>query len=68
MTQQEVLTMVQASTFLTEAERTYWALTLPKMTAEQVQKLEAILERAQKIAWNSQIEKYVALAGAPVAV
>ena len=54
-----LLLKVQKSPLLTESERTYWAQNLPKMTLEQVEKLEGILTEAEGISWNEEMQNYL---------
>ena len=63
MTDLELTSLVQKSQLLTEAEKSYWLSNLPKMTAEQKDRLIAILQRASKIQWNEQIQNYLSLIG-----
>lgn len=53
--------LIAQSNILTDAEREYWSLSLPKMNAEQLAKLEQILVKAQEIPWTEQIQKYFSL-------
>ena len=50
---------VQSSHLLSEAERTYWMASLPRMTEPQLQKLSSILEKAEAIPWGEKAEKYL---------
>ncbi|MDD5469449.1 MAG: hypothetical protein PHO92_01470 [Candidatus Peribacteraceae bacterium] len=63
MTDIELASFVQKSQLLTEAEKSYWATSLPKMTPQQKERLIAILNRAAKIQWNEQIQNYLSLIG-----
>ncbi|MFA5800038.1 MAG: hypothetical protein WC840_03710 [Candidatus Peribacteraceae bacterium] len=53
---------VQTSRLLTEAERSYWLFSLPRMTQEQLKKLEAILAEAETLPWNEQMQHYLSIA------
>ncbi len=53
--------LIKDSHILTEDERTYWAASVPKMTPEQLSKLENILQRAAKIPWTEHIQSYFKL-------
>ncbi len=54
-----LLMKVHTSPLLTESERAYWAQNLPKMTPEQVQKLEGILTEAEGMSWSEEMQNYL---------
>ncbi len=62
----QLTALVQKSALLTEGERSYWLVTLPKMTPEQQQRLAEILAKAEGIPWQEQIAKYVTMLGSAV--
>lgn len=53
---------VRLSRLLTESEREYWVKNLPSMSDEQLLKLEAILEEAKQLAWNTSMQTYMSIA------
>ncbi len=53
---------VRLSRLLTESEREYWVSNLPTMSDEQLLKLEAILQEAQQLAWNTSMQTYMSIA------
>tara|TARA_Y100000310_G_C20604366_1_gene774750 strand:- start:191 stop:412 length:222 start_codon:yes stop_codon:yes gene_type:complete len=52
--------LIAESNILTEAERTYWSQSLPKMNEQQLGRLEEILTKAQQIPWTKQVQNYFA--------
>ncbi|PIR52543.1 hypothetical protein COU76_05815 [Candidatus Peregrinibacteria bacterium CG10_big_fil_rev_8_21_14_0_10_49_10] len=52
--------LIDRSHILTEAERTYWTQSLPKMNEMQQERLEQILTKAKQIPWTEQVQKYFA--------
>ena len=61
MTVEQLQTLIAQSKILTDAEKQYWSSSLPKMSPEQHQKLEGILQRAQQIPWTDKIQQYFTL-------
>ncbi len=55
-------TKIQISQLLSEAERAYWLQNLPRMTEQQLQKLDGILSEAMSLAWNKDMQHYIAIA------
>ena len=51
-------TLISESNILTEAERTYWTQSLPKMNEQQLGQLEEILTKAKDIPWTEQVQNY----------
>jgi hypothetical protein len=54
----QLSSLISESNILTDAEREYWKQSLPKMNAEQIAKLEQILEKAEQIPWTEHIQNY----------
>ena len=50
---------VLSSHLLTEQERQYWLGNLPRMTPEQMMKLDRILTEAAGIPWGDHMQKYL---------
>ncbi len=50
------------SPLLSPAERTYWAAEVPVMTAEQTEKLDSLLLKAEQISWTEGMRHYVDVA------
>jgi hypothetical protein len=59
---QTLQTKVQTSRLLTEAERAYWLQNIPRMTPEQLKKLETILTEAEGLQWNQEMQQYLSIA------
>lgn len=59
---QTLSSTVRLSRLLTASERTYWIQRLPTMSAVQLSKLAGILEQAQQIPWNAQMQTYMSIA------
>lgn len=53
---------VQASRLLTEPEKMYWIQQLPRMSTDQISKLERILEEGEKLPWTHAMENYLQIA------
>jgi predicted glycosyltransferase len=58
---QKLQSLIGSSKILTDAERSYWIASLPKMSADQHSKLQEILAKAEKISWTEQVQKYFSL-------
>lgn len=54
---------VWQSHLLTEAERQYWLTNMPRMSEEQLGKLDRILGEAEQIPWTDKTQAYVAMIG-----
>lgn len=61
MSIQQIHALVERSKILTNTERSYWLATVPKMTPDQVAKLEAILSKASQIPWTEHVQRYFSL-------
>ena len=57
-----LLSKVQASKLLTEPERAYWIKNMPKMTEEQLNKLDTILTEALSLSWGMEMQQYLSIA------
>ncbi len=53
---------VRLSRLLTQSERAYWVGNLPNMSDEQLVKLEGILQEAQELSWNTEMQTYMSIA------
>ncbi len=53
---------IRLSRLLTESERAYWVGNLPQMTEEQLLSLETILQEAQALSWNTEMQTYMSIA------
>lgn len=58
MDQNALAVRVHDSRLLTEAEKRYWTERLPRMNAQQLAKLDAILAEAEHLGWNDTIPNY----------
>lgn len=56
-----IQSLIEKSRILTSAERMYWLTSLPKMTPDQVAKLETILNKASQIPWTDHVQRYFTL-------
>lgn len=59
---QTLSSKVRLSRLLSESEREYWVSNLTTMSDEQLLKLEAILQEAEQLAWNTSMQTYVSMA------
>lgn len=59
MPDSKIHTLIEKSNVLTKAERAYWLASLPKMTPDQVSRLETILKKAAQIPWNEQLQHFL---------
>ncbi len=53
---------VRLSRLLTESEREYWIGNLPNMSYEQLLKIESILQEAETLSWNTEMQTYMSIA------
>ncbi len=60
-TQTDLLSLVNASPLLSQAEREYWREHLPRMSPEQCEKLTRILSQAKDIAWQRNPQTFLTL-------
>jgi hypothetical protein len=56
---------VEESRLLTPAEKQYWTQNLPRMSAEQIARLENLLDEADKLPWSPALEQYLTMVSAP---
>lgn len=52
---------VQDSRLLTPAEKQYWSQNLPRMSDEQIARLESLLNEADKLPWTPALEQYLTM-------
>lgn len=56
---------VHDSRLLTPAEKQYWEQNLPRMSGEQIARLENLLDEADKLPWTPALEQYLTMVSAP---
>lgn len=52
---------VEDSRLLSPVEKQYWMQNLPRMSNEQIARLESLLNEADKLPWTPALEQYLAM-------
>lgn len=56
---------VEESRLLSPVEKRYWMQNLPLMSDEQIARLTALLDEADKLPWTPALEQYLTMVSAP---